>query len=473
MGKITTKDSREQTHRAPLYKDITQQDGVLKTRKKNKKQKRDLEAEEDATEEHVLDAASSRKVLQLAREQQEEIEGEENDIQASTAPRFQIISRDSDDEEEDDEEFEGISDNEEEYYDDDEEVEEIDEADAALFESYFKQNSAPFGSFNLADKVMAKIYEKQNELQQQQQGDKMERPQDKVFLPPRVIEAYEMVGQSLRAWRHGKLPKLFKVLPTIKNWEDLIYVTQPESWTPQVVYEATKLFVSNLSANKAERFVNLILLPRFRMDIEESDEHKLNYHLYRSLKKSLYKPAAFFKGFLFPLIEDDCTTREAMIVGSILTKNSIPVQHSSVALSWLLEQEFTPATTVFIRILVEKKYALPYQTIDDIVFYFMRFRIITDQTKGDIILEDNHEIAEQRRLKQAPPMPLVWHKAFLAFAQRYKNDITEDQKDFLMEVIRQRGHKDIGPEIRRELNAGKQREIAVVEPVKDDIMAYF
>ena len=30
---------------------------------------------------------------------------------------------------------------------------------------------------------------------------------------------------------------------------------------------------------------------------------KLNYHYYQSLKKAMYKPAAFFKGILLPLCE--------------------------------------------------------------------------------------------------------------------------------------------------------------------------
>lgn len=48
-----------------------------------------------------------------------------------------------------------------------------------------------------------------------------------------------------------------------------------------------------------DRFNSIVLLDRVRDDI---DEHKkLNVHLYNALKKSLYKPAAFFKGFLFPL----------------------------------------------------------------------------------------------------------------------------------------------------------------------------
>ncbi|OBA14788.1 uncharacterized protein OGAPODRAFT_101242 [Ogataea polymorpha] len=446
MGKISTKDAKDKMRHKPLYKDITET-GHLKV---GKRLKHDKTVEEDAEDDFVLDAASSRKVLKLAREQQEEIALEENRLEVSERPRFQMIAHESD-ESDDDAVYEAMSDDDEnEYYD--EEVEEVDEQDAKLFESYFKSENNAFGSFNLADKVMSKLQETQ-----QQKAEQTEKPQDKVFLPPRVIEAYEKVGQSLHVWRHGKLPKLFKVLPSIKNWEDLIFVTNPEAWTPQVTYEATRLFVSNLTASKAERFVNLVLYPKVRQDIEESEEHKLNYHLYRSLKKSLYKPAAFFRGFLFPLIEDGCTTREAMIVGSILTKCSIPVQHSAVALSWLLQKDFNPATTVFIRILIEKKYALPYQTIDDLVFYFMRF-----------------QITEQRQIRDASPMPLVWHKAFLAFAQRYKNDITEDQRDFLMEVVRQRGHREIGPEIRRELRAGKERSTATgKEDKEDDIMSFF
>jgi essential nuclear protein 1 len=42
-------------------------------------------------------------------------------------------------------------------------------------------------------------------------------------------------------------------------------------------------------------------MDRVREDIHE--HKKLNIHLYNCLKKSLYKPAAFFKGFLFPLAQ--------------------------------------------------------------------------------------------------------------------------------------------------------------------------
>lgn len=499
MGKVSTKNTKDQIKHVPLYKDIAASAGKLKNTHQFKtkvyKQQPQDDADnddDDGKDEFDLDAATSRRVLKLAKEQQQEIEDEENHSEIASKPRFQLIQHDSDEEDQDKDEYQ---EDEEEY----EEIEYLNEEDMnpseiAMFETFFKAkqgNNIPFEPINLADKIMEKIAQAsadvpQNIKEVDDEFDPSKRHQDKVYLPPRVIEAYQKVGESLRAWKHGKLPKLFKVLPTIKNWEDLLYVTAPESWTPNAVYEATRLFVSNLSAAKAERFVSQVLYPRFRQNLEDSEDHKLNYHIYRALKKSLYKPAAFFKGFLFLLVEEQCSVREAMIAASVLKKTSVPVQHAAVALSWLLEQEFTPAATVFIRVLIEKRYALPYQTIDDLVFYFMRFRVVTDKKSSfeinnemddDVLGNVDIDMTEHKKIQQAPPLPLVWHKAFLAFAEKYKNDITDDQRDFLMEVIRQRGHKEIGPEIRRELLAGKPKEFVSQPSQKavddDDIMSYF
>lgn len=447
MGKISI--DKRQRHN-PLHRDIDTEGGNLRSQPRTAKQKKESQSEEDG----YLDAATSRKILQLAKSQQEELNEEEE--AGTKKPSFlESFKAQEDEEEEEEEEEEEYSEFEEEYYD--EEELEVDEKEAALFEKYFSsQNDS--GSVNLADKILAKIQEKE-----MNKNAPSERPKDAVLLPPKVIAAYEKIGQILATYTHGKLPKLFKVLPSLKNWEDVLYVTNPEKWTPHAVYEATKLFVSNLQAHEAQKFVNQILLERFRTCIEESEDHSLNYHLYRALKKSLYKPAAFFKGFLLPLVDSHCSVREATIAGSVLVKVSIPVLHSSVALTQLLQRDFTPATTVFIRVLIEKKYALPYQTLDELVFYFMRFRKAAQQQNQYDAMEDDDEDKDK-----LPPMPVVWHKAFLAFAQRYKNDITDDQRDFLIETVRQRFHHAIGPEIRRELLAGKPREPS--QPVKEAMM---
>ena len=55
----------------------------------------------------------------------------------------------------------------------------------------------------------------------------------------------------------------------------------------------------------------------------------------------------------------------------------------------------------------------------------------------------------------------------LAFAQRYRNDITEDKREALLDLLLVRGHKDIGHEVRRELLEGRGRGVVVEEKVDD------
>lgn len=461
MGRAGGSKFKKQRH-DPLMKDLDSAQGTLK-----KVQKKDHD-DNDAESEGFVDFRASRKILQLAREQQDEISKEEDEEVQSARNDLARYKHTAYDEDED-EESEGagdISDFEPdgEYVEEEEEVVDIDEEDAKMFEQYFKGSegfNSMSGSYNLADKIMASIREKEMEYeggdipQGADEAQQDNKQGEGVALPEKVIRAYSTVATILQTWTHGKLPKLFKVIPSLKNWQDILYVTNPEQWSPHVVYEATKLFVSNMTAKEAQKFVNLVLYERFRENIETSDDHSLNYHIYRALKKSLYKPSAFFKGFLFPLVESGCNVREATIAGSVLAKVSVPALHSSAALSYLLKLPFSPATTVFIRVLLDKKYALPYQTVDECVYYFMRFRILEDGNKS----EDSNVV-----------LPVVWHKAFLTFAQRYKNDITQDQRDFLLETVRQRGHKDIGPEIRRELLAGESREFVGGADEVNDLM---
>ena len=73
----------------------------------------------------------------------------------------------------------------------------------------------------------------------------------------------------------------------------VLQLTDPAHWSPHAVYQATRLFVSNLNARMAQRFLALVLLPHIRNDIE--DNKRLHHALFQAIKKATYKPDAFFK----------------------------------------------------------------------------------------------------------------------------------------------------------------------------------
>lgn len=111
---------------------------------------------------------------------------------------------------------------------------------------------------------------------------------------------------------------------------------------------------------------------------------------------------------------------------------------------------FSGANSFFIRTLIDKKYALPYKVIDGLVQHFLRFE------------------REERQL------PVVWHHALLAFTQRYKLDIKDEDKTRLKQLLKSQYHKLVTPEIKRELEQGirtsneMQNEICADEAMETD-----
>lgn len=245
-------------------------------------------------------------------------------------------------------------------------------------------------------------------------------------LPPKVTEVYTAVGVMLAHYKAGKLPKALKMLPHLRNWEDVLWVTRPDSWSPGATYACTRIFASNLNERMSQRFFNLVLLEKVRDNIREYN--KLNYHLYMSLQKALFKPASFYKGILLPLAQSGtCTLKEAAIIGSVLAKVSIPMNHSAAALLKLATMPYSGSTSLFIKILTNKKYSLPRRVIDGLVDHFCNF------------------ITETRVL------PVIWHQSLLVFAQRYKLQISDEQRQMLKELLKIHHHYQITQEVRREL----------------------
>jgi essential nuclear protein 1 len=277
---------------------------------------------------------------------------------------------------------------------------------------------------------MEKIAERKTEIQTQFSDNGSLAMEE---IDPRIKEMYEGVRDVMKRYRSGKVPKAFKIIPKLKNWEQILFLTEPHNWSASAMYEGTKIFASGLTKSMTQRFYNLVLLPRVRDDLAEFN--KLNSYLYRALKKALFNPAAFFKGIVLPLLEaGDCTLREAIIFGSIISKSAIPVLHASAALLKISEMEYSGANSIFVRIFLDKRYALPYRVVDGVVFHFLRFE------------------KDQREL------PTLWHQALLTFVQRYKNDISSEQKEALMQLLRKKNNPKITPEIRRELQAGRTRD---------------
>ncbi|XAR52447.1 hypothetical protein NMG60_11020533 [Bertholletia excelsa] len=384
---------------------------VSKKRNKNPKQH-----QQDAK---LISSNMSSKILREALLQQKEIEEEAERKNANNVIFGEELAKAADSDEDDIDDFGGFSETQSQFGGPEEA---IDEEDEKLLEAFMSKDPGP--QRTLADLIVEKIKERDAQVSSEVQ------PLPK--LDDSIIDLYKGVGRLLSRYTSGKVPKAFKHIPSMQLWEEVLYLTEPEKWSPNAMYQATRIFASNMGVKKAERFYKLVLLPRVREDIRKNK--RLHFSLYQSLKKSLYKPAAFNKGILFPLCESrTCNLREAVIIGSIIQKVSIPPLHSSVALLRLAEMEYCGTTSYFIKLLIEKKYALPYRVLDAMVGHFMKFF-------------DDERI-----------MPVIWHQSLLAFVQRYKNELRKEDKVNLKNLVEIQRHKLVTPEILRELNNSRNR----------------
>ncbi|WWC62668.1 uncharacterized protein I303_105265 [Kwoniella dejecticola CBS 10117] len=444
----------------PLHVQIDADESLRKFGRPSKPSKKKAQDDDDFDDEpKAEDARMSRKILDLAREQQEEVSrelGEDDDAwededeevaEPSRRPR-EIAQIPSDDEDEEDFDEGDVSG--EEYAE-----LEIDPADHATLDALNGGNSAGRSDEpgeppkTLADLIFSKMEggAVSKGLEDEDEGP----PDPKKGLNPKVIEVYTKVGFLLSRYKSGPLPKALKILPSLPHWAQLLALTKPTEWTPHATFACTKIFVSNLKPTEVRVFLEGVLLDKCREDMRLNGG-KLNVHLYEALKKGLYKPAAFFKGILFPLCETGCSLKEAAIVASVLSKVSVPVLHSAAALLRLASMDYSGPNSLFIRILLDKKYALPYKVVDALVFHFIRLA------------------NSQRSRTGEDKLPVLWHQSMLVFVQRYGSDLTPDQKDALLDVIRARPHPTISQEIRREILNSVERGAPRPEDGEDIMM---
>lgn len=422
---------------------------MIAKQKSSKRQRQNVDEEDEQNDAAFVPAKITQNILRQARQQQLEDDSENAESRRGRVKFAAGVDEDEDEqeEEEDQDDWDGGEDDGAVAFGPDDDVVQAGEYVGARMEASTKEDVSILRRFmpedsssrrTLADIIMAKLAEKEaaaatGGVQGAEDGGQDEGQQEQgAALDPRVISVYTDVGKYLSTYKSGKLPKVMKVIPSLARWEEILFLTNPESWTPHATYAATRIFASNLNAAKAQRFFNLVLLPKCRDDI--FIHKRLNFHLYLALKKATYKPAAFYRGILLPLAAGgDCTLLEAIIVASVVKKSSIPQLHSAAALVKLAGLPYSGAVSVFLAALLDKKYTLPYLAIDAVVDHFLGFRDVPG------------------------PLPVLWHTSLLSLARRYKGDLSAEQKEGVKALINVHGHLAISAEVRRELAAAPSR----------------
>lgn len=61
-----------------------------------------------------------------------------------------------------------------------------------------------------------------------------------------TLETFVKVSKFLSNYRSGTLPRAVQLIPLLKNWMDVLWLTEPTKWSANAMYKMTKLFLIKL-----------------------------------------------------------------------------------------------------------------------------------------------------------------------------------------------------------------------------------
>ncbi|KAI9487548.1 MAG: Bystin-domain-containing protein [Benjaminiella poitrasii] len=248
---------------------------------------------------------------------------------------------------------------------------------------------------------------------------------------PSVIKMYKKAEYLLANFQSSEsLPKVIKIIPFLPNWDEILLLTNPFTWTPQATYEITKVFLNNVKATQMKQFFQFVLLHIVRSNTIENNQ--LNPSLYLALRAAISRvPGLFLKGFVFPLCELKCyILKESIVIANIIAQAKFPVLYTATALLKLSDLPFTLSVCILIFALLKKEQALPYRVVDALVInYFCRRAY--EATK-DVL-------------------PNLWYESLQTFVKSYQFDMVPIHKYQLLVLVQQVKRNEISNIIEKEL----------------------
>ena len=237
---------------------------------------------------------------------------------------------------------------------------------------------------------------------------------------PAVIEIYQKLGVLMKNYKSGKLPKALNVVASqkdIPDWFELLEYAQPENWSPNAIKEVTTLFAQTASDKRCRKFFSDILLDYIRGLLDNSK--KLPRNIWDALVAASRRAKPFVLGILLPLAsEGHCTPKEVRVISALVNRVRLPGDLVNSFIVWLCEgKEITITRTIFLARFVQKGKALAIRAVDAAFGYFMQFAAETE------------------------PQPLLWHQALHDFAKNYARDLTDEQKEALVDELLVKQHK--------------------------------
>ena len=201
------------------------------------------------------------------------------------------------------------------------------------------------------------------------QGTSLKNGELQIFLQPKLLKILERASLFLKVYRSGKIPKIIRILPCLKNFEEVLWLTRPDIWSEQAIVTLTRFFLPKLDKNQLSRFYSLVLAPRLQETIFRSKTYSV--HIKKAIKISSMHPSIFFSSIILPICESkSCTIKEGVLLSSIIWKYKFPRSIIMSTLVRLIKEPITSTKCMILRVILSKNYLISLRIIDLLIDFF-------------------------------------------------------------------------------------------------------
>lgn len=84
------------------------------------------------------------------------------------------------------------------------------------------------------------------------QNTSIKKKELQLFLQPKLLKILERASLFLKVYRSGKIPKILRILPCLKNFEEVLWLTRPDTWSEQAIVILTRFFFAKIGQKSTQ-----------------------------------------------------------------------------------------------------------------------------------------------------------------------------------------------------------------------------
>jgi len=189
----------------------------------------------------------------------------------------------------------------------------------------------------------------------------------------KMIKILILSGSLLSSYTNGKIPKILKILPHLKYFEELIWYTRPDKWSLVALFKITSIYEKKIDEIKFYRYLNMIFIPRIiEMIIQKKKITPQIFNFIIKIANNHDETLVFI--FALMLNANSFNSDKIKFLTKLLSKSNLKNKRIIILIHVLIQIQPDKKKLMLLKLLIRKIKIHSSKTIDLVLDYFIKHK---------------------------------------------------------------------------------------------------